>query len=168
MSLTDSGVGVADADGKIVAHTSIKTKVSPVDFIRIDDIVKEFFEFVNPYLATNTVAFMFEDVIFGGRASGKSAARQQILGVIQWLLRNEGVRVVGMTPKAWVSHLIYPHKVPRSSDASKAAVKMVLENKFGFFTNNLNISDGCGLAIVGHAYYVQGKRLSVRALGRNG
>lgn len=164
MSLTDSGVAILRADGTIADHRSFKTKASPVDHHRIDDIAERYFEFVNPYIMQGTVAAIFEDVQFSGKRSGKAGARFELLGVLRWNLRQQGIKIIGATPGAWVSHVIFPYKVPQTSKDRKRAVNNACKNKYNFYTENCNVSDAVGIARCGHAYLVLGQNITMRAM----
>lgn len=165
MSLTDSGITVLDGEGKRVDTFSIKTKASPIDHHRIDHIVQVYFENINKYLEKGKIAFVFEDILFSGKKSAKAGARFQLLGVIQWNLRQMlGVKTIAIGPNVWVSNVLYPAKVPMVSKDRKEAINAACRNKYGFYTENRNISDSYGIARTGYQYFVLKKRITVRAI----
>lgn len=168
MSLTDSGVTILRADGTIEKTVSIKTdgRKTPHDHARIDYIAEQYFDLINPYVYKSEVAAIFEDIMFSGKQSGKAGARFELLGLLRWNLRQQHIRIVGITPSAWVSKVIYPYKVPRASDARKQAVNRACEDKYKFFTKNLNISDSLGIAMCGYFHFIQGQKLSIRSLSQ--
>jgi hypothetical protein len=165
MSLTDSGLAVIRSDGSIAKTRSIKTGASPNDHRRIDFIVENYFDFVNPFIQEGPCAFVFEDIQFSGRGSAKAGARFELLGAIKWCIRVQGLPIWGITPGAWKSRVLYPNKVPRKSDESKKAVNRACANKYKFFTDNLNISDAVGIGKCGYHFLVENQKMSMRPMG---
>jgi hypothetical protein len=165
MSLTDSGIVVLDRDGKRVDSFHITTASSPIDYTRIDKIVDDYFTELNKYILQDDCLFAFEEIRFSGKTSAKAGARFQLLGVLQWLLRQEhSVRVIGITNQVWVSMFVYPSKSPRASDARKKAVNQICRQRHGFVTGNMNVSDAYGIAHCAVQHAVRGKNLTNHAL----
>lgn len=161
---------------QLVANRLITTTQGWPDHASVDKIVEDFFEFTNPYLSDSkgkpTAAVYIEHILFSKK--GKSTARAEAAGVIKWNLRQEGVPVYLVVPKAVNSFIgarfgvDYPSGRGDGLNADqrrkriKQLTRQTLHTECNFYANSEDEADAYAIALFGYGHCVEKQSLSAQ------
>ena len=173
-ALRNVGYVVLDNVINVVASGNITTQAGWSEHGSIDHIVDTLFEVLERFLTpeligSGSVAVFFEDINFS-RAGDKTHARAKAVGVVQWVMRQMGMRLIyGVNNAAANSFLdgrfgLKPAR--RNSKAQKQHTMATLHRFMNFYTKNDNIADAFVVGLYGLAFLVEKQRLTVTALVR--
>ena len=164
-ALRNVGLNVRDNMDSIVFSDNITTPQGSPDHDSVDEICKEFFTKLDPYLGSCRI--YFELINFG--RMGKSAARAEAVGVLKWNCRQADLPIYGIEPKAWQSWFAkrYGFRYTNwKSDTLKRETILMVHRHLNLYTQNDNVADAAAIAKFGHAHTFERARLSVSALHR--
>jgi hypothetical protein len=176
-SLRNVAFCVRDNTGKILAADNVITKTGKTDDATIDYVAVEFFDRLMPYIELDDpreVVFYWEHILYGKQ--GKSAARQELAGVLKWNIRQNGNRIYGVVPTQ-VHEFVekrFDYRYPRNPKTNRTNTKLLKEgskyvcHRFcnHWHNNDDNIADAVLISLLGYAHMFEKQRFSLVALSR--
>lgn len=159
VSITCTGIAIVDNMRKLVKSTHIKPITKTLaDHTRIDEMVSQFFDFVNPTLESvpsYAIKFVFEAYAFG-RFQGKMFSRAELAGILKHELRKSDYDIVACSPTA-----LKKATTGKGNIKGKDAMMQAVFANYGAYTQNDDEADAIACAMYGYRVFIEHEALDI-------